>query len=233
MPASSSYTSLSASSTATLTVAGASRSDAGPSRAVSRTSPAWAGSVTPVAGPAGTILANSAVSGSADWSGRSSDTLAAWAESTAMVSELVAAWVKDATGMACRTPGSWTRVPAWAAESGWLVSTRTSAPELNAAWSWSEPVQLCRCASASVTVAVASTISRAAPPCLIGWRLICQLARAAVSRRPRAASRSPALPPAGSRRSARTVPPASASAGAITTTGSTPKVPFAPADAAE
>ena len=45
-------------------------------------------------------------------------------------------------------------------------------------------------------------MSSAAPPCRIGWRLICQLARAAVSRRPRAASRSPALPPAGSRRSA-------------------------------
>ena len=91
--------------------------------------------MSPVAGPAGMILANSAASGSADWSGRSSDTFAAWAESTARVSELAAASVKDATGMACRTPRSWTRVPAWAAESGWLVSTWTSAPELNAAWS--------------------------------------------------------------------------------------------------
>ena len=138
-----------------------------------------------------------------------------------------------ATGMACCTPGSWTRAAAWAADSGWLVSTRTSAPALNAAWSWSERVQLCRCDSASVPVATASTISSAAPPCRIGWRLICQLASAAVSRRPRAASRSPALPPAGSRRSARTVPPARARAGAITTTGSMPKLPFAPAETAE
>jgi hypothetical protein len=104
---------------------------------------------------------------------------------------------------------------------------------LNAAWSWTERVQVCRCESASVPVATASTISRAAPPCRIGWRLICQLAMAAVSRRPRAASRSPALPPAGSSRSARTVPPASARAGAATITGSTPKVPPAPAETAE
>ena len=82
-------------------------------------------------------------------------------------------------------------------------------------------------------VATESTISSAAPPCRIGCLLICQLAMAAVSRLPLAASRSPALPPAGSRRSASTVPPARASAGAITTTGSTPKLPLAPAETAE
>ena len=135
--------------------------------------------------------------------------------------------------MACRTPGVPVRAAAWPAVSGWLVCTRTSAPAVKAAWSWTERVQLCRCDSASVPVATASTISSAAPPCLIGRRLICQLAMAAVSRRPRAASRSPAFPPAGSSRRARTVPPASASAGAATTTGSTPKFPAAPADTAE
>ena len=214
-------------------MAGASPSEAGPSAAVSWISPVRPGSVTPRAGPAGLILPNSSAAGSGDWSERSSVTFAAWAESTARVWLPVAVSVNVATGMACRTPGTPTSAAAWAAESGWLVSTRTSAPEPNAAWSWSERVQLCRWASARVPVATASTISSAAPPCLIGWRLICQLAMAAVSRRPRAASRSPALPPAGSSRSARTVPPASASAGAITITGSTPKLPFAPADTAE
>ena len=200
---------------------------------MSWTSPVRPGSVTPRAGPAGAILAKRLAGASGDWSGRSRATLAAWAESMARMSVLVSVSVNVATGMACRTPGSWTSAAACAAESGWLVSARTSAPEPKAAWSWSERIQLCRWASVRVHVAVASTISNAAPPCLIGWRLICQLAMAAVSRRLRAASRSPALPPAGSRRSARTVPPASASAGAITITGSTPKLPFAPADTAE
>ena len=186
-----------------------------------------------MAAPDGRILPNSPAAGTGDWSGLSSVTSAARPESTASVTPLVAVCSKGATGMACRTPGARARAPACAAESGWLVCTRTSAPVLNAAWSCTERVQLCRWDSASVPVATASTISSAAPPCRIGWRLICQLAMAAVSRRPRAASRSPALPPAGSSRSARTVPPASARAGAATITGSTPKVPLAPADTAE
>ncbi len=181
-------------------MAGASPSDAGPSRAVSPNPAGRPGSLIPLTGPAGMILPNRAASGNADWSARSRDTSAAWPESIARVSAPSDGCANVATGMACRTPGAWTRASAWATESGWLVCTRTSAPVLNAAWSWSERVQLCRCASASVPVATASTISSAAPPCLIGWRLICQLAMAAVSRLPAAgAARGRYRPPVPAR----------------------------------
>ena len=52
------------------------------------------------------------------------------------------------------------------AETGWIRSTRTSAPVTYAAWSAADLVQLWCCASASVPVATAITSSSAAPP----WR---------------------------------------------------------------
>ncbi len=109
-------------------------------------------------------------------------------------------------------------VPAGGSAAG--RSARTSAPAVNAAWSAVDLVQLWCWASASVPVATAMTISRAAPPWRSGWRLNCQPAIAAVSLRPPAASRSAARAAAGSSRSVRTVPPASASAGASARTGS-------------
>ena len=114
---------------------GARPSEAGPNRAVSRTSAAWPGSVTPGGGPAGVILPNSAAAFTGDWSARSSVTSAAWPESIARTSLLLTSCGNAATGMACCTPGNETTAAAWAADSGSLASTRTSAPALNAAWS--------------------------------------------------------------------------------------------------
>ena len=109
---------------------------------MSWTSATWPGSTTPGACVLGMIFPKSVARGNGDWSARSSVTSAAWRASTARVSPWVAFCGKIATGIACRTPGTRIRPAAWAAESGSLVSTRTSAPALNAAWSWSEPVQL-------------------------------------------------------------------------------------------
>ena len=95
-----------------------SRSAAGPSRAISWNPAARPGTVTPGGGPTVRILPNSAAAGSADWSGRSSVTFAAWPAPIAIVTPLVAGWSKEATGMACRTPGVPVRAAAWPAVSG-------------------------------------------------------------------------------------------------------------------
>ena len=126
---------LSASATETFTVTGASPSGAGPNRAVSCTAAGRPGNVTPGGGPVRRIIPNKLAAGTADWSARVSVTSAAWSAPMAKGLAVGGLLRKPATGMACRTPGSPTTAAAWAADSGWLVSTRTSAPVLNAAWS--------------------------------------------------------------------------------------------------
>src|SRR5216683_956859 len=135
--------------------------------------------------------------------------------------------------MALRTRGAAAMAAACASVTCSGVSTRTSAPAVNAAWSLAERSQLWCWASASVPVATASTTSSGGPACLTGRLLICQLAKAADSLRPRDASRSPPRAATGSTRSRTAVPAASARAGATASTGSTPRVPFTDGVAAE
>ena len=108
-----------------------------------------------------------------------------------------------------------------------------SAPALNEAWSAADRAQLRCWDSASVPVATASTMSSAPAAWLSGRRLSCQQLSAGDSRRPREASRSAARAAGGSTRSVSAVPPASASAGARTSTGSTPPGPLAEVTTAE
>ena len=158
--------------------------------------------------------------------------MGAWAASMATTSEGVATWLTE-TAIAARTPGASVIVVVAPAESGTARSTRASPPVTYAAWSAADLVQLWCCASASVPVATAITSSSAAPPWRSGWRLNCQPASAEVSPRPAADTRSTARAAAGSSRSVRTVPPASASAGASTRTGSMADGPLADVETAE
>jgi len=64
------------------------------------------------------IFPNNAAALTGDWSARSRVTFAAWPVFIARTSPLVAVCGNVATGMACSTPGSWTRAAAWAADSG-------------------------------------------------------------------------------------------------------------------
>ena len=137
----------------------------------------------------------------------------------ATTSEGVATWLTE-TAIAPCTPGAPLIVVVAPAGTGWIRFTCTSPPVTYAAWSAADLVQLWCCASASVPVATAITSSSAAPPWRSGWRLNCHPASAEVSPRPPADSRSTPRAAIGSRRRVSTVPPARASAGASTRTGS-------------
>ena len=114
-----------------------------------------------------------------------------------------------------------------------VVSTCTSEPTANAAWSAADRCQLAHPASASVVVAVATTTSRTGPAWRIGRLPICQLTMAAASRLPRSVAPSASLASSGRVRSGTSATAASASAGATATTGSIPSDPAAGCATAE
>ena len=136
-------------------------------------------------------------------------------------------------GVAAVTPGAPAIASAAPGGSPPVASTRTSEPTAKAAWSAADCCQLAYPASASVVVAVATTTSSTGPAWRIGRLAICQLTIAAASRRPRSVALSASLASSGSVRSGMSATPASASAGAMATTGSIPSDPAAGCATAE
>ncbi len=197
--------------------------------AVSLSAAGWPGIRTPTAGAAAS-LRSVAGAGPAAWAGM---ILAAAGPSRASnVPSVPSGRLKpDRTaGVLAVTPRAPVRPATWPTASGAAggIVTRSSAPTAKLACACTERCQLSRWATAMIAAAIASTATSVGPASRSARLLSCQAATGTTRPLPLDASRSPRRAASGSARSVSRAPPASASTGATTRTGSALSAPFSP-----